>query len=95
MRKPAFAYTKTKMQISCAVTAQLASAFVLAIRIVQSLYYLYPKCQASSFLLWLRSQVCVGNHEDRFSHDDTQIIASCLYIQSLTLDHKNVSAVKK
>ena len=28
-----FAYAKTKMQISCAVTAQLISAFVFAIRI--------------------------------------------------------------
>ena len=27
--------------------------------IVQSLYFLNPKCQASSHLLWLYSQVCV------------------------------------
>ena len=43
-----------------AVTAQLISAFVFAIRIVQSLYYLNPKFQASSHLLWLYSPVCVG-----------------------------------
>ena len=60
MRKPAFAYAKTKTQISCAVTAQLISALVFAIRIVQSLYYLNPKSQASSHLLWLYSLVCVG-----------------------------------
>ena len=42
------------------VTAQLISAFVFAIRIVQSLYYLHPKFQASSHLLWLYSPVCVG-----------------------------------
>ena len=48
------------MQISCAVTAQLISAFVFAIRKVQSLYYLNPKIQASSHLLWLYSPVCVG-----------------------------------
>ena len=30
MRKPVFAYAKTNAQISCAVTAQLISAFVLA-----------------------------------------------------------------
>ena len=39
--------------------SQLISVFVLAIRIVQSLYYLYPKFQASSYLLWLYSLVCV------------------------------------
>ena len=55
-----FAYAKTKMQISCAVTAQLISAFVFATRIVQFLFYIYPKFQASSFILWLYSLVCVG-----------------------------------
>ena len=33
--------------------AQLISAFVFAIRIVQSLYYLNPKFQVSSHFLWL------------------------------------------
>ena len=47
------------MQISCAVTAQLISTFVFAIWIVQSLFYLNPKFQASSHLLWLYSPVCV------------------------------------
>ena len=55
-----FAYAKTKTQISCAVTAQLISAFVFAIQIAQSLYYLNLKFQASSHLMWLYSQVCVG-----------------------------------
>ena len=54
-----FAYPKTKTQISFAVTAKLISAFVFAIRIVQSLYILNPKFQASSYLLWLYSPVCV------------------------------------
>ena len=54
-----FSYAKTKRQISCAVTAQLISAFVFAIQIVQFLYYLNPKFQASSHLLWLYSPVCV------------------------------------
>ena len=31
-----FAYSKTKMQISCAVTAQLIRVFIFATRIVQS-----------------------------------------------------------
>ena len=55
-----FAYAKTKTQISFAVTAKLISAFVFATRIVQSLYFLNPKFQASSHLLWLYSPVCVG-----------------------------------
>ena len=29
MRKPIFPYAKTKVQISCAITAQLTSAFVI------------------------------------------------------------------
>ena len=37
-----------------------SSAFVFAIRIVQFLYYVNPKFQASSHLLWLYSLVCVG-----------------------------------
>ena len=61
MRKPAFCiYAKTKTQISFAVTAKLISAFVFATRIVQFLYFLNPKFQASSHLLWLYSLVCVG-----------------------------------
>ena len=61
MRKPAFCiYAKTKPQISCALTTQLISAFVFATQIVQSLYYLNLKFQASSHLLWLHSPICVG-----------------------------------
>ena len=55
-----FAYAKTKTQISFAVTAKLISAFVFAVRIEQPLYFLNPKFQASSHLLWLYSPVCVG-----------------------------------
>ena len=71
MRKPAFAYAKTKTQISCAVTAQLIIAFVFATQIVQSLFFLNPKFQASSHLLLLYGPVCVGSPEDRFSHNET------------------------
>ena len=35
------------------------SAFVFATRIVQFLFYLYPKFQASSFVLELYNPVCV------------------------------------
>ena len=60
MRKPVIAHAKIKTQISCAVTAQLTSAFAFATWIVQSRYFLNPKFQASSHLLWLYSPVCVG-----------------------------------
>ena len=53
-----FAYAKTKTQISFAVTAKLISAFVFATQIIQSLFFLNPKFQASSYLLWLYSPVC-------------------------------------
>ena len=59
---------------------KLISAFVFAIRIVQSLtlYYLNPIYQASSHLLWLLySPVCVGpgrNPEDRSSHNEAHIV---------------------
>ena len=38
---------KPKAQISCAVTAQLISAFVFATRIIQCLFYLISEVQAS------------------------------------------------
>ena len=60
VRKPAFVYAKTKAQISCAVTAQLISALVFATWIVLSLFFLNPKFQAPSHLLWLYSLVRVG-----------------------------------
>ena len=60
MRKPAFANAKTKTQISFAVTAKLISVFVFATRIVQSLYFLNPKFQASGHLRWMYSPVCNG-----------------------------------
>ena len=77
MRKPVFAYAKTMAQISCAVIAQLISAFVFATQILQSLYFLNPKYLASSHLLWLHSPVCVRpgrNPEDRFSHNEAHTI---------------------
>ena len=52
MRKPAFCI--------CETTAMLISAFVFATRIVQSLYFLKTKFQASSHIVWSCSPVCVG-----------------------------------
>ena len=62
--KGSFAYAKTKTQISCAVTAQLISAFVFAKQIVQLLLYLYPKFQASRLLLWLYRSVCIRTQSE-------------------------------
>ena len=52
----------TKMRLSprsCALTTQLISAIVFATHIVQSLYFLNLKFQASNHLLWQYSLVCV------------------------------------
>ena len=58
-KKRIFAYVKTKTQISFAVTAKLISALEFATRIVQSLFFLNPKFQASSHLIKLYRPVCV------------------------------------
>ena len=50
---------KTKVQISCGVTAQPISGFVFVTQIVQFLYFLNQKFQAPSLLLCLYSSVCV------------------------------------
>ena len=48
MRKPAFAYAKTKRQISCALTAQLISA--LCFCYIDSTNPLFPNSEISSLL---------------------------------------------
>ena len=53
-------HSKTKTQISFAVTAKLISAFVFVTRIVQYLFFLNPKFQAYRQLLWPYRPVCVG-----------------------------------
>ena len=58
-RNPTICICKTKTQISCAVTTELISAFVFATQIVQSLFFLNLKFQASSLLLWQHSMICV------------------------------------
>ena len=70
MRTPDFCICENKD------TDQLISTFVFATRIVQSLYFLNAKLQASSHILWQYSLVVsdlVGNPEDQFSHNDAQI----------------------
>ena len=56
--------------------ADQISAFVFATRIVQSLFFLYLKFQASSLLLWLYRPVCVRpgrNQNCWFSHAPAHI----------------------
>ena len=57
MRKPTFCICETKDADQ--LRGKLVSAFVFATRIVQSLYFLNPKFQASSHLLCVYSLVCV------------------------------------
>ena len=68
------------------VTAKLISAFVFATPIVQFLFFLYPKFQASSLLQYLHIPVCVRhgrNPEARFSHVAAQIITFCSFQSSV------------
>ena len=61
MGKPTICiYARTKTQISFAVTAKLISAFVFATRIVQFLFYLNQKFQASSSFRFVSD--LFGNH---------------------------------
>ena len=60
MRKPTICIGENKDADQLRVTAKLISAFVFATRIVQSLFYLYPKFQASHIFLCLCSLICVG-----------------------------------
>ena len=62
MRKPALCICKNKDTDQLPSYAKLINAFVFATQIVQSLYFLNPKFQASSYmyLLLLHSMVCVG-----------------------------------
>ena len=73
-----FNMQKQRRRSASRVTAKLISAFVFATRIVQSLFFLNPKFQASSHLLWLYSPVCaeplVGNPEERFSQNEAHFI---------------------
>ena len=88
-RKPAFCICENKgtdqLRGNCEADQRLCFFSTL---IVQSLYYLNPKFQASCYLLWLYSLVCVGsgrNPEDRFSHNEahfsfnTEGERSCLF----------------
>ena len=74
-----------------AVTTKLISAFVSAKRIVQFVFYLYPKFQASSTFSCLCSSFCVGPVQKPhcwFSHKAAQIcrvkFCGSLFLQYLS-----------
>ena len=86
MKKTAFCICKNKdadqLRSNCAAdqTVQLISAFVLAIQIVKSLYFINPKSLVSNQLLWLYTCTArfvsdqVRNSDDRFSHNKAHMI---------------------
>ena len=75
MRKPAFCTSENKDADQLRATTKLISAFVFDTQLVQFLYFINQKFQASDHLLWLYSPdyvSLVGKPEDRFSHNETQ-----------------------
>ena len=71
MRNPVFCICENKVQISCAVAAQLISTFVF----VTSLYFLNASLTIfCGYTAWFMS-VLVRNTDDRFAHDIANIQA--------------------
>ena len=87
-----FAYMKTKVQINCAVTAQLISTFVFATWILQFILFLNLKFQASSHLLWLHKPVCI--RPDPESPKPFGVTHVCLEIGGREYGQFDVSPVK-
>ena len=78
MRKTDFCIRENKDADSCAVNAQMISTLVFALQIVQSLFFLNPKFQASSLFLRLYRSVCVrsGKPKDLLSLIAAQIMST-------------------
>ena len=98
MRKPVISKNKGADQLRIYNAADQRLCFSLHKK-VQSLYFLNPKFQASSYLLWLYSLICVdlvGNPEDRFSYDTAQIMHMVTYgnIQSNKLNRAKAKIEK-
>ena len=77
MRKPAFCKCENIAADQLRGNREADQRLFFAIRIVQSLYYLNPKFQASIHLLWLYRPVSRGTGkkpEDRFSHKEAHFI---------------------
>ena len=84
LRKPAFCICENKGADPLHDCLEADHSFVFATRIVQSLYFLNLKFQASSHLLWLYSLVCVGTGQKTrkpvFSQRGSNIIKYPLYL---------------
>ena len=107
MRKQEFCICETKAQISCAVTAQLISAFVFPSRIVKLFLLLNPKFQAASlFPETVQAQGCAETLKTGFlvllssyvrlttrSTDDADIIPAA--ILTLTIRYNNCQQIKQ
>ena len=79
MRNPAFYICENKGadQLCGNRTADQRLCFRYIDTVVQSLYFLNPKFQASSHLLWLYSPVCVGpGHKSRRQVFEAHIIVT-------------------
>ena len=77
MRKPAFCICENKDADQLCGNHEADQRLCFVTGIVQSLYFLNPKFQASSHLLWLYSPICVGpvgNPEDRFFSQQGSIL---------------------
>ena len=99
MRKPLFAYAKTKAQISFDINAKLISAFVFATRIVQFLFFRNPKFQASNHFLRRYRLVCVRpgqKPEDRFSRVEAyKLVYRCKVAQRVSISRTERLGVRK
>ena len=60
VRKPDFCICENKDADQLRGNREADQRLCFCLRIAQSLYYLNPKFQASNYLLWLYSLVCVG-----------------------------------
>ena len=60
MRKPVSVINENKNADQLRGNRELISAFVFSTQIIQSPYFLNPRLQASSHLLWLYSLICIG-----------------------------------
>ena len=81
MGKPTICIGENKDADQLRGTAKLISAFVFATRMVQFLFYLNPKFQASSYFLCLCRPVCVGpvrKPHCLFSHEAAHLLCLCL-----------------
>ena len=89
---------KQRCRSASQVTAKLISAFVFATWIIQNLYFLNTKFQASSHLQWLiQPGLCqTWSESTLFSHvaaHNVQTVFDVIFMQSLTV-HLNCKLMK-